>query len=137
MTFDPHNTTGKYILDEYGNPVPEPDLYKWAMWLEHSHLSSGKDNRIVQQDFIDGIKISTVFLGLDQNLLGLRGQGPPILWETMIFGGLHDCYMARYTSREEAVLGHAEALQMIEAAAKDVRELDRMLALEGSWHTKL
>lgn len=25
---------GRYVLDADGNPVPEPDLMKWAEWME-------------------------------------------------------------------------------------------------------
>jgi len=69
--------SGRYILDKNGKPKPEPDLMKWARWIE-----SEKGIRIVKQEDIDDIKVSTVFLGLNHNFCG---TGAPILWETMIF----------------------------------------------------
>jgi hypothetical protein len=67
----------KYILDEHGNPKLEPDLITWATWYENG------DNRRVAVTEVGEAKVSTVFLGLDHNWSG----GPPVLWETMIFGG--------------------------------------------------
>jgi hypothetical protein len=56
------------------------------------------------------IKISTVFLVLDHS----HGTtGPPVLWETMIFGGSMDEYQWRYTSRAAAEAGHAEAVTAV------------------------
>ena len=122
---------GKYILDGDGNPKPERSLLKWAMWLEHSHLSKGKDNRIVQQDRVGGVSISTVFLGLDHNF----DDGPPVLWETMVFGGEHNQYQRRYASRDDAVIGHMEAVEIVKASQADLKELERM-ALAGGWEPK-
>lgn len=65
----------KYILDDKGNPVIEPNLDAWCKWLEN-------DKRHVGLDQIGPYKVSTVFLGLDHNY---SHKGPPILWETMVF----------------------------------------------------
>ena len=80
----------RYILDAAGEPKPEPDLFKWAAWFENDQ------NRIVQQDRIGDVLVSTVFLALDADLLSL---GPPVLWETMVFRGEFDMYQRRYHSR--------------------------------------
>jgi hypothetical protein len=69
---------GQYILDSDGNPQLEPNSLKWAMWMEHSHLSPGKDNRIVGKDYLGDVRVSTVFLGLDHNFgKGHRSSGRP------------------------------------------------------------
>jgi hypothetical protein len=44
-------------------------------------------DRSVCKTEIGGMKISTVFMGLDHNY---RLDGPPILFETMIFGDIED-----------------------------------------------
>ena len=92
-----------YILNEHGQPVLEPDLIKWARWFE-----DGK--RVLRQDRVGEILVSTVFLANDHNFME---EGPPILWETMIFGGEHDQYQERYSSREAALEGHEKALQLV------------------------
>src|ERR1700679_1302055 len=82
-----------YILDVHGKPVHEPDVECWAEWF------SKNENRILRQtDIARNIWVSTVFLGVDHNYTG-SGRGPPVLWEKMIFGGRHDQYHQRYTSR--------------------------------------
>ena len=65
----------RYIIDKNGLVVQCPDLMKWARWLENHKFES----QLV--DTIAGIRVSTVFLGLDHQF----GKGEPILWETMIF----------------------------------------------------
>ena len=96
-------TDNNYILDADNNPVLEPDVVKWAKWYEIA-------NRHVGNTVIGGIKISTVFLGLDHNF---GGSGPPVLWESMIFGGENDDYQERYTSYKRAVNGHKLAVDMV------------------------
>ena len=94
----------RYILDEHGHPQLEPDLMKWAEWFEHT-------DRHLRKDKLPGdIFVSTVFLGIDYNF---GWKGPPLLWETMIFGGQHDQYVERYTSREDALEGHQRALMLV------------------------
>jgi len=60
-------------------------LKEWAEWFE-------KSNRRVATVIKDGVRVSTVFLGLDHRY----GEGPPQLFETMIFGGEHDEFQERY-----------------------------------------
>lgn len=91
-----------YILDVDGNPIPCDDSTLWGRWFQTA-------DRIVASDHIGDIHISTVFLAIDHNF---AGNGAPVLWETMIFGGPQDGYQQRYSSREEAVIGHAKALEL-------------------------
>ena len=75
-------TNDKYILNDKGEPVVENDLIKWGQWLQ-----SNFNKRIVKKDYFGTgkkkIEVSTVFLGLDHGWC----KGPPVLWETMVFGG--------------------------------------------------
>jgi hypothetical protein len=63
----------------------------------------------VAQDQIGVARVSTVFMGIDHNFT--RG-GPPLLFETMIFGGPEDGFQARYSTWDEAEAGHAVALHL-------------------------
>lgn len=93
----------KYILDADGNPVVEPDLIKWVKSFETM-------DRIVKKTQLShGVKVSTVFLGLDHSF----GGSKPILWETMIFGGEHDGYQERYSTHDDALSGHDKAIAML------------------------
>lgn len=94
----------RYILNDEGQAVPEPDLLKWAQWFETA------DNQIAH-DQVGDVHISTIFIGLDHGF-GL-GDGEPVLWETMLFGGKLNRECRRYTSRRDALKGHAEFLALI------------------------
>jgi hypothetical protein len=64
---------------------------------------------------VDDAEVSTVWLGVDHR----RGDGPPLFWETIIFGGEHSGDQWRYSSKEAALAHHDQ----IVAALRDVREL--------------
>jgi len=100
----------KYILDGKV-PVPCDDVLSWGKEYE-------KQDRKVAQNKIGDANISTVFLALDHNW----GEGPPILFETMVFGGKHDQYQERYSTWEEAEAGHAKALKMVKEGNHDRKE---------------
>lgn len=87
----------KYILDRKHNPIICNDLKKWASFF------SDIKNRQVALTEKKNVAVSTVFLGLDHNF---NGEGGPILFETMIFGGFHNEEMRRYRTWEEAKEGH-------------------------------
>jgi hypothetical protein len=97
---------GNYILDEQHEPQLEPDIAKWAQWFESA-------DRIVSRTTIDDdVYVSTVFLGIDHRF---DDDGPPILWETMVFGRPLDEECERYTSRMDALAGHAAMCQRVRA----------------------
>ena len=100
--------SGQYILDDNGNPVLEHNIRKWGLWMQ-----DGEKRRVAWDVLPSGVRVSTVFLGLDHNW----GDDPPVLWETMIFGGNQEGYQELYTSLEEAVEGHKKALEL---ASKEV-----------------
>jgi hypothetical protein len=92
--------SGKYILDEHGEPVSCDDTLAWGRWFEAA------DRQLAHDEIEGGGRVSTVFLGLDHNF----GGGPPLLWETMVFGGPLDGEGDRYASRTAALRGHAAML---------------------------
>ncbi len=85
----------RYILDGT-TPVEEPDLMKWARWFEFD-----QHRRIAETTYLDS-RISTVFLGIDHSF----GAGPPLLFETMVFGGPLDMKQERYSTWDQALAGH-------------------------------
>ena len=104
MLTDMKYATGRYVRDEAGEPRLEPDLIAWAKVFHDPR-------RIVAQTDLGTIRVSTVFLGLDHSF-GFGG-GEPVLWETMIFSGTQNDYQERYTSRADAVAGHARAVDLV------------------------
>lgn len=93
-----------YILD--GHDVVETDLQTWARWFE-------KGGRKVAYEEIGDSGISTVFLGIDHSFDG----GPPLLFETMVFGGNLDQEMTRCTTWEEAEAMHRAMCERVRSAA--------------------
>ena len=91
-----------YILDSKGRPKEESDTLKWCQWYETA-------DRTVKKDTIGDVLISTVFLAIDHQF----GKGPPILYETMIFGGEHNDHQERYTNEVAALAGHDQAVAMV------------------------
>lgn len=93
--------------------VPCQDTIKWAEWHEKSNRHIGQDDR-------EGIRISTVFLGIDHGFgwLDMTSQEladyKPVLWETMVFGGPLDQEQWRYDDLEKAKKGHELAVHLVE-----------------------
>ena len=98
-----NNPGGRYILDGH-NPVPEPDLMKWGEWMQTANrtvkITTGSISS--QGDYIGDIRVSTVFLGLDHSF----GGKAPVLFETMVFGGLMDQSQDRCSTWEAAEQMH-------------------------------
>jgi hypothetical protein len=89
-----------YILE--GKTPVKTDLMTWARWFET------RKGRHVAQTKQGDVRVSTVFLGLNHQW----GDGPPLVFETMIFGGEHDQYQERYSTWDEAEAGHRKACEL-------------------------
>lgn len=87
----------RYILKGH-KPILCNDLIKWAKWVARA------SRHVAKTQVSEDIKVSTVFLGLDHNF----GEGDPILFETVVFGGKLDQEMQRYSTWQEAEKGHRE-----------------------------
>ena len=97
------------IYDRDGQVMPDD-------WYDATKYPQGKAKWSTQQRVgrtvlaggaQDGTVVSTVWLmGIDHNF----GDGPPILFETMIFGGEWGSECRRYATEEQAMRGHLEAV---------------------------
>ena len=92
----------KYILDGH-ETIPCDNLMKWAKWFEKA------DRHIAKTKISNVITISTIFLGLDHSF----GEGEPILFETVVFGGKFDGEMERYSTWEQAKEGHKKIVKKV------------------------
>lgn len=94
--------SGHYILD--GKTPVAADLMTWARWLESAERHVAKDN-------VAGHLISTVFLGLDHRF----GDGPPLLFETMVFKDGSSCedWCERCSTWDEAVAMHERGCEFV------------------------
>lgn len=100
--------TDKYILDGH-NAKPEPDIIAWGHWYDKNYLNRHVKNEEIGSD----VRVSTVFLGIDHSF----GHGPPLLFETMVFGGPLDGEQRRYSTWGEAEAGHAAVMAEARTAA--------------------
>lgn len=97
-----------YILDGNAQPV-ECDPIRAAEWKQ-DHFSEC----IVGRTVVGNVEVSTVFLGMDHSY----GDGPPVLWETLVRGGSGDGDITRYDSLAEAEQGHAAICAVAEEEQK-------------------
>lgn len=81
--------------DRDGNPLPDDDYPNIEKLLT-------SDYKIVDCTVVKGSTVSTVWLGLDYSF----GGGPPLIFETMIFGGGHGGWCKRYATEIEAQTDH-------------------------------
>lgn len=95
----------KYILDDQRKVTTVEDVLEWARWFE-------KADRKVARDEVNGVEVSTVFLGTDHSF---GRPGGPVLFETMVFGGELDQEQERYRTWEEAERGHAAMVARVAA----------------------
>lgn len=104
-----------FILDGH-DPVAVESWEQWSEWMtEHKYAprrAGRADDCRVARTEIDGVRVSTVFLGIDHGY----DTGEPILFETMVFGGELDQEQERYCTWDEAERGH-------EAMVRRVRDL--------------
>lgn len=85
-----------YILADDGALIPT-DVEGWAMWFNRA------DRQIARAEIGNDVIVSTVFLGPDHQF----GDGPPLLFETLVIGGALNGEIKRYSTKHEALEGHA------------------------------
>ena len=99
------STSGLYVLK--GKEVFRAKSHEeWGKFMEcrEEHFRHVKHTSININDTAYS-SISTVFLGIDHNFGGAVGD-PPVVFETMVFGGDLDESMDRYTTWRKAKIGH-------------------------------
>ena len=94
---------------------------QWAeMWTRKNaarskdadgHSRPEDDPTRIGEDEIGEALVSTVWLGMDHGY----GGGPPIIFETMIFGGEHDQFRERYCTKESALANHNRIVAALRA----------------------
>lgn len=80
---------------------------------EADPLLRDKDYKMIARTLAGDGEVSTVWLGLDHSLM----DGPPQIFETLIFGGSSDGDMWRYSTEAEAKAGHKKVVSMLKAKA--------------------
>jgi hypothetical protein len=88
-----------------GNPI---DMWEWARLFE----MSGMDRVVARTRIDEDCDVSTVWLGINHQWF----DGPPLIYETLVFGGDHDGEMERYPNRDAALAGHDQMVALVRDA---------------------
>jgi hypothetical protein len=89
-----------FILDDAGDPIPCRSIDQWAAWTQE-HRS---ECRIGYAEIAEmGVTVCTEFIGVNVNI---RGDEPPVLYETQVCIGGVLAGFAKYSTREAAEAGH-------------------------------
>jgi hypothetical protein len=122
------NEYGTDYYDRHGKPLDREAFY--ASWGEPAE-------KYVRKTMVGKVEISTVWLGIDHAYSG----GPPIIFETLVFGGKHADDGERYATEAEAIEGHDRWVREVQGwlrwlrPARDVTK-ERIVEAEkakGTW----
>lgn len=91
---------GQYF-DKEGKEIT---LIEWAKLFED------RDYQRIRHSDLGGVSVSTVWLGIDHNW---GQQGPPVIFETMVFGHYEEEFMVRYCTEDEAIIGHIAVVEQV------------------------
>jgi len=72
-------------------------------------LFGDDDYKVVARTEVDDVMVSTVWLGLNHQY----GDGPPLIFETLVIDGGNDGDMWRYSTEAEAIEGHERAVTLV------------------------
>jgi len=99
-----------YVLDGE-RVVPASSMLEWAAWFEDANT------RVDYTQITSDCSVSTIFIGFNHRYFS---DGPPLVFETMIFGGPNDIEnnQWRYSSWDDAETGHKAAVRIARAALK-------------------
>lgn len=89
--------------DRAGNPIT------MDTWIDTYRTPADKR---VALTTVGEVNVSTVWLGIDYRF----GDGPPLIFETMVFGGPLDQECDRYSTEEQARAGHEAMVARVRAA---------------------
>lgn len=86
--------------DRSGAPI---EMLSWASKIE------SESYKVVSQTHVGEVLVSTVWLGIDHQF----GDGPPLIFETMVFGGPLDSEQDRYPTEVAALAGHDQMVARV------------------------
>lgn len=99
--------------DEITNPIIGRPMYysrrgepiSFRQWTE----LRDEHKRVAYTEIGEVEVVSTVWLGIDHNFFG----GPPLIFETVVFGGPFDMTQKRYSTEAQALAGHDQMVARV------------------------
>jgi hypothetical protein len=105
--------SGVLWFDKAGQPIAEEEVFRLKYNLAGDEsFGAVSDYARVGLDQVGDAKVSTVWLGLNHEFMPGR---PPLIFETMIFGGEYADYCVRYSTEAAAAAGHAAVVAALTA----------------------
>lgn len=102
MMTDTYDRDGKPVPEDWWDTKKHGDIYMRARPYSLAR-------RVARTQITDDIEVSTCHLGIDHSY----NSGPPLIFETMIFGGQYTQELQRYSSEEAAMRGHLAAVDAL------------------------
>ncbi len=96
-----------WMLDKERRPVPIDNLFIWARWA----AKVGYPVRVGLTE-TDHHAVSTVFLGVNHRFFD---DGPPLLFETMVWRDGEIAGQQRYASWDDAEAGHNAMVRRVQS----------------------
>lgn len=116
----------KYYKLNEDKSVSPCTLFEWG----EQHELMTVDTKRIGRDEVKGLIVSTVWLGLDHNLLNEFDEtiDNPHIFETMVFKNDESLdYCDRYSSYDEALEGHKKAIEWVKDGCNedDTKDADQ------------
>ena len=98
-----------------------------------------RKTKLTSNDGTMECEVSTVFLSIDHNF---TDEGPPIVFETLVFGGPMADWMRRYATWTEAETGHEEMVELVRQTLRGEppppdEELEAKNYVRRTWHERV
>lgn len=94
-----------WYFDKQGRPISRDE---WA-----KRFANFDWKRVARTELFGGsVMVSTVWIGLNHQF----GDGPPLIFETMVFGGPLDGHDMRYSTEGQAIVGHELMVRKVKRA---------------------
>lgn len=90
-----------YKLDGQ-TPVALESFIEWNLWMARARFA---DTTVMYNELNDCL-ISTKFVGIDLNPGSSNSNAQPMVFETLVMGGLLDGKKNLYPTWDEAIIGH-------------------------------
>lgn len=96
------------FFNQAGQPVT---FVQWMIAFEDWPARRVRDDRIRVRG--DAVRISTIWVGIDAS--SSLGDGPPLIFESTVFGGALSGEERWYATRDEAIAGHELLVEQVRA----------------------
>jgi hypothetical protein len=81
---------------------------------EYMEIRKDISKWVINKTTVGESKVSTVWLGLNHSF----DDGPPLIFETMVFGGPDNDWQKRYSTKEEALACHIIIVKQLESGGR-------------------